>query len=126
MWTHIIHRSALYMAKYGSNLTSGQDGGIGRHTLLPHITERGTTNLKRKNNQNCQKIELYGSPTTKELKKKHSSRQVAGAEMGNQDGKYMWQGCTNVGQTHICAWISQEEQLGSKTDHATQSSRVGK
>ena len=38
-----------------------------------------TTNLETKNNQNCQKIELYGSPTTKELKK-HSFRPVGGAE----------------------------------------------
>ena len=64
--------------------TSGQDGGIGRYTLLPHITERGTTTLKRKNNQNCQKIELYASLTTRELKKKHSFRPVGGAEMGSQ------------------------------------------
>ena len=28
-------------------------------------------------------MELYGSPTTKELKKKHSSRLVGGAEMGS-------------------------------------------
>ena len=33
-----------------------------------HITKRRTTtNLKTINNQNCQKIELYGSPTTKEF-----------------------------------------------------------
>ena len=52
--------------------TSHQDAGIGRHTLPPLTTKRRTTkNLKTKNNQNCQKIELYGSPTTKELKKKH-------------------------------------------------------
>ena len=38
------------------------------------------TYLKTKNNHNCQKIELYGSPTTKEIKKKHSSRLVGGAE----------------------------------------------
>ena len=31
--------------------------------------------------QNNQKIELYGSLTTKELKKSHSSRQIGGAEM---------------------------------------------
>ena len=48
--------------------------------MLPHTTKRTTTNLKTKNNQNCQKIELYGSPTTKKLKKKHSSRLVGGAE----------------------------------------------
>ena len=43
-------------------------------------TKRRTTNLKTKNNQNWQKIEPYGSPTTKELKKKHSSRPVGGEE----------------------------------------------
>ena len=45
---------------------------------------RTTTNLKTKNNQNCQKVELYGSPTIKELKKKHSSRPAGGVEMGSQ------------------------------------------
>ena len=54
--------------------TSGQDGGIGKYTLPPHTNKRTTTNLKTKNNQNCQKIELYGSPTTKKLKKKHAFR----------------------------------------------------
>ena len=39
--------------------------------MLPCKTKRRTTtNLKTKNNQNCQKIELYGRLTTKELKKK--------------------------------------------------------
>ena len=42
-----------------------------------------TTNLKTKTNKNYQKIKLYGSPTTKELKKKHSSRQVGGVEKGS-------------------------------------------
>ena len=50
--------------------------------MPPHTSKKRTTNLKTKNNQNCQKIELYGSPTTKELKKKHSFRPVGGAEMG--------------------------------------------
>ena len=44
---------------------------------------RTTTNLKTKNNQTCQKIKLYGIPTTKELEKEHSSRLVGGAEMGS-------------------------------------------
>ena len=53
--------------------------------MPPHTTKRRTTtNLKTKNNQNYQKVELYGSPTTKELKKKHSSRLVGGAEKGSQ------------------------------------------
>ena len=54
-----------------------------RHTAPPHTTKRKTTTtLKTKNNQNRQKIKLYGSPTTKELQKKQSSRQRGGAEMG--------------------------------------------
>ena len=45
-----------------------------------HNKRRITTNLKTKTKQNCQKIELYGSLTNKELKKKHSSRLVGGTE----------------------------------------------
>ena len=52
---------------------------------------RTTTNLKKKNNQNFQKIELYGSPTTKELKKTHSSRPVGGAEMSSWGAENMQQ-----------------------------------
>ena len=52
---------------------------------------RTTTNLKIKT-QNCQKIELYGSPITKELKKKHSFRLLGGAEMGNLGGEDAQQG----------------------------------
>ena len=63
-------------------LLTGQDGVVGRHTVPPHTTKRRiTTNLKTKNNHNCQKIKLYRSPTAKELKKKHSSRPVGGVKM---------------------------------------------
>ena len=51
--------------------TSGQDGGIGIYTLPPCTTKRWTTTFKNKqtkSTQNSQKIELYGTPTTKELK----------------------------------------------------------
>ena len=50
-----------------------------------------TTNLKTKNNKNCQKIELYVSLTTKELKKKHSLRLVGGVEMGSWGREDTWQ-----------------------------------
>ena len=73
---------AAYTSRKTADETSGQDGGVGRYTVPPCTTKR-RTNLKTKSNQNCQKIELYGSPTTKELKKKHSSRWVGGGEMGN-------------------------------------------
>ena len=66
-----------------SCVTPGQDGDIGRHASPPHTTiRRITTNLKAKYSQNCQKIELHGSPTIKDLKKKYSSRQVGGERQG--------------------------------------------
>ena len=62
--------------------------------MPPHTTERRTTNLKTKNKQNCQKIKLYGSPTTKELKKKHSPRLVGGVEMDSQGGEDIGKHCS--------------------------------
>ena len=61
--------------------------------MPPYTTKRRTTtNLKTKNNQNCQKIKLYGSMTTKELKKKHSSRLVGEGDMVRQDREDSQQG----------------------------------
>ena len=61
--------------------------------MPPHTTKRrSTTNLKIKNNKNYQKIKLYRSLTTKELKKKHSSRPVGGAEMGSMVREVSLQG----------------------------------
>ena len=71
----------------------GQDGNVGIYTLPPCATKRRiTTNLKTKNNQNCQKTELYGSSRTRELKKKHSCKPVGGAEMGRCSGETAQQG----------------------------------
>ena len=74
----------MHKCKFG---TSGKDEGIGRYTLPSHTTKRRTTDLRTKNNQNCHKIELYGSSTTKELKKKLSFRLVGGTDMGSQGGE---------------------------------------
>ena len=50
-------------------------------------------NLKTNTTQNCQKIELYGSLTTKDLKKPHSSRRVGGQIRGvGWRGKETWCG----------------------------------
>ena len=69
--------SHLYVdSKRTPRQTSGQDGGVGRHASFPHATRELQLNLKTNNTQNCQKIELYGSPTTKYLKKPHSSRRA--------------------------------------------------
>ena len=70
---------------------------------------------------------MYGNLTTKEIKKKHSSRPVGGAETGSQDGEDSQQaGSWRSRRSHIHVQINQEEQLGSETDHETQSSSVGK
>ena len=45
--------------------------------------KKDNNKFKNKNNQNFQKIELYGSQTTTELKKKHSPRPAGGAETGS-------------------------------------------
>ena len=60
--------------------------------LFAQPKERQQQILKQKNNQNCQKIKLYGSLTTKELKKKHSSRLIGGMERGSQGGEDEQQG----------------------------------
>ena len=51
-----------------------------------------TTNLKTKNNHNCQKIELYGSLTTEEFKKKHLSRLLGGVDTGTLSREDIRQG----------------------------------
>ena len=105
----------------------GQDGGLDTYTLLPCTTKRRTTNLKTKNNQNCLRIELYGSPTTKKLKKKHSFRPVGGVEMGSWGRKDALQGGGWWTRwSHIYVRINWKEQLGSETHYATQGSSVGK
>ena len=85
--------------------------------MLPCTTKRRTTtNLKTKNNRNCQKIELYGSLTTKELKN-YSSRLVGGAEMGSWGGEDLQQGSTGgLGEevahragSHVYVWINWEQ-----------------
>ena len=80
-------------------------------------------------------MELYGSPTTKEIKQKHSPRPVGGAETGSQGGEdlqksdgwktgagHSWQS----GQSHICVWINWEKELGTETDYETQGTSLGK
>ena len=71
--------------------------------------------------------------TTKEFKKKHSSKLVGEAEKGSQGEEDVQQGHEPGGQNsgwwtgwpHISMRISQEEQLGRETDPPTQGSSVG-
>ena len=82
--------------------SSSQDRGVGRNASLPLTTKRKiTTNVKAKNNQNCQKIKLHGSPTTKELKK-YSSRLVGGAEtMAERTHKARWWTLWAIPHSHV-------------------------
>ena len=94
--------------------TSGQDGGIGRYSVSSHNQKEDKKKFKNKNNQNCQKIELCGSLTTKGLKKKISSTLVGGVEMGSWGGEDTWQGDGLgrqgdgwwTGWSHLHMWIS--------------------
>ena len=83
--------NVLLCLKCTSGGNSDQDEGIEIH-LPPRTTKRRTTNLKAKNNHNCQKIKLYGSLTAKDLKKKHSSIPVGGTETGSWEGEDAGQG----------------------------------
>ena len=49
--------------------------------LLAQLQESLQLGYKTNITQICQKIELYGSPTSKDFKKLHSSRQLGGLEM---------------------------------------------
>ena len=70
----------------------GLTAKVGRNMLPPFKTKRRTTtHLKTKNNQNSQEIELYGSLTTKELKKKHPFRLT---DRRGGAGQLGWRGCT--------------------------------
>ena len=112
-----------YYSAIKNEQTSGQDGGVDRYTLPPCTTKRRTT----KDNQTCQKIELYGSLTAKELKKKHSFRLVGGAEVDSRVQKTHGEAAAGgPGGEKICGWVNQGEQLGSDTEHTTQGSSTGK
>ena len=75
--------------------------------MPPCTTRRTATNLKTKNNQNCQTIELNGSLTTKELKKKYSFKLVGGAARGSWGREEMQQGGilrTAAGEGWLVDW----------------------
>ena len=106
--------------------------------MPPHTTTRRiTTNLKTNNTQNCQKIELYESMTTNDLKKPHSSRLVGGVEMRNWNrevrrGSVVRQRLQN-GLSHIFMWWIKirRDTLGvsdpcSRPDYIAQGSSAGK
>ena len=93
--------------------------------LLSQPQEKSQLGYKTNTTQNHQKIELYGSQTTKELKKPHSSRWVRQA--------VMWR-CKDGGQAvpHHVWWIKiGRDTLGVRDpsptpDHPAQGSSARK
>ena len=94
--------------------------------------------LKINNTRNRQKIELYGSLTTKDVKKSHLSRRVAGAEMQNGQkgietpcGVERWQRQNGWSYIHLW-WIKiRRDTFGVnnpslRLDHTAQDSRARK
>ena len=80
------------------------------HLASSYNQKKDNSQFKKKKTQNCQKIELYGSLTTKDLKKKCSSRLVGEAEMGSLGGEDTWQsGSWQTGISHIRIRISWEK-----------------
>ena len=72
-----------------------------------HNQKKDNNEFKNKNQPELPENKLYGSPTTKELKKKHSSTLVGWVEMGSQHGKDTWQGSicrTVVGEAVAGRW----------------------
>ena len=61
LWLTHGHKDFLPCFKIHLFQTYGQDGGVGRYTVPPLTTKRATTNLKTKNNQDCQKVKLWKS-----------------------------------------------------------------
>lgn len=67
-----LHKLIFWINFKEESWTSGLEGGVGKHASPPcATTETIKLFLKTSNNQNHQKIELYRSPTTKDLKKAH-------------------------------------------------------
>ena len=98
--------------------------------MPPCITKRRTTNLKTKNNQNCQKIELYGKSDNEGVKEERFNQ----TGRRGRDDQPVWRrlvarwklenwgrrgGDWRTGQSHIRVWINQEEQMRSEKDCAT-------
>ena len=66
--------------KYPNGFPVKMEAYVNRPCLLTQLQQKLQLDYKTNITQKCQEIKLYGRPTTNNLKKPHSSRQVAGAE----------------------------------------------
>ena len=105
--------------------------------MPPPTTKRRTTNLKTKNNQNWQIIELYGSLDNQKVKEEtfiQTSKRGRDGQPRRRGLVAKWWlvdlgrpgGGWQVGHFHIHVQINWEEKQWSETDCSTKGSRMGK
>ena len=85
------------------------------HFASSNHHKKDNNKFKNKNNQNCRKIKLYGSLTTKDLKKTHSFRLIGRAETASQGREDAQQGGSWwKRRSHICVQINQGNNWGER------------
>ena len=90
--------------------TSGQDGGIGNMLLLlTQLQKKLHLDYKTNNIKYPQKIESYGSPTTKDLRNPHSSRHIRGPETQREER------CTEAQRHRATGVVQRGGRMGSPT-----------
>ena len=105
----------------GSGTLVKTEAQVNMAHLLAQPQQKLQLDYKTRITQNCQKIELYGSPITKGLKKPHLSMRVGGAE-----GRDVWRGRTG-GPTPMCMVEKsgrKAQEQGILPPHQTAQSRV--
>ena len=114
-------------SKRNKDFSSGQDGGVGRHTVPPCTTKRRTTtNLKIKNNQNCQKNQTaWKSNNQGDKEETFIQTRWRGLAARQQLEDQARRRLADWVVSHLCA-DKPGGTIGSETDHATQGPSMGK
>ena len=104
--------------------------------MPPHTTKRTTTNIKTKNNQNCQTTQTAWKSDIQRVTEEtfiHTGRRDRDGQLGGEDVR-QGNGWRNgrqledqvVPNLHVDKLGGTTEELRSKTDHTPQGSRAGK
>ena len=78
----------LILSKSKTTLLAKMEAQVYTLCILTQPKEDNNKFKNKKKPQNCQKIKLYGNPLIRELKKKHPSRPIGGAETGSLSKPY--------------------------------------
>ena len=94
--------------------------------LLPQPQKKLQLDIETSNTLNHQKIKLYGSPTTKDMKKPHSSRWVSGAETLRREEQQNEQSHIHVWWIKIRRYTLGVSDPSPSPDHTAQGSSAKK